>query len=157
MTIEIFIDYRMHGSSEWETVEFTPEEYYDHSYYEDDNDPVEWDSVPEWDEAIEYLDVDPVLVANTRLRICDTELGATRTITTIFWNYGRNQIVERIDKEPEGSDYAMIQSVRLQDNPVIWEIMRFKRRDDVLEMEFHSFIQDNEDGSQSEKKVFPAE
>lgn len=54
MTIEIFIDYRMHGSSEWETVEFTPEEYYDHSYYEEEDDPIEWDSVPEWDKAIEY-------------------------------------------------------------------------------------------------------
>lgn len=106
---------------------------------------------------IEYLDVDPVLVANTRLRIRDTDSGATRTITTTFWNYGRNQIAERIDTGSEIYPYALILTVRVQENPTIWEIMRFKRRDDVLEMEFHSFIQDNDDGSQSEKIVFPAE
>ncbi len=154
MTIEIFIDYRMHGSSEWETVEFTPEEYYDHSYYEDDDDPIEWDSVPEWDDAIEYLDVDPVLIANTRLRIRDIELGITRTITTTFWNYGHNYITERVDKGSEVIGYVMVLSTRLQDSPVIWEIMRFRRKNDVLEMEFHSFIQDNEDGSQSDKDSF---
>jgi hypothetical protein len=29
MTIQIFIDYRMCGSTHWSTIEFSPEEYFD--------------------------------------------------------------------------------------------------------------------------------
>jgi hypothetical protein len=151
MTIQIFIDYRMCGSTHWSTIEFSPEEYFDLVY--EKIEEIEYYSIPEWDHAIEYLDVDPESIANTRLRIKDTESKATRTITTTFWNAGKNQIIERIDKEQDTSSYLMIVSTLVQEEPTVWEIMRFQRNDDVLTLEYHSFI--NDDGSELEGKIFP--
>lgn len=154
MVLQIFIDYRMNNSSQWQTVEFSPEEYFDISL--DEN--IEWNSVPEYNHAIEYLNIDTKLVVNTRIRINDSNFGDMTTITTTFWNQGKNFVLERTDKETKVSSYycLLITNILLQEDPSISEIMRFKKIDGVLEIEFHSFIQDNEDGSQTEKIVFPA-
>jgi hypothetical protein len=149
MAVQIFIDYQL-DSMQWHSVELLPEEYFDSTF----NETIEWNSVPEWNEAIRYLDVDPESVVKTRIRISDDESN-TRTITTTFWNCGRNQIVERVDKGSGASSYLMVITTLLQEFPSVWEIIRFKKRENLLDLEFHSFIRDNEDGSQTEKKIFP--
>jgi hypothetical protein len=49
----------------------------------------------------------------------------------------------------------MVITSKVQDNPAVWEIMRLQRENDVPVQEFHSFIADREDGSQSEKIIYP--
>lgn len=151
MSLSILLEYRLFDSSEWQTIEMLPEDYFDL----EPNEKIEWDCLPLYDNAIGYLDIDPKLVSNTRIRIIDNKANITKVITTTFWNQGKNQIVERIDKGPGIFYWLTILTIKLQDNPPVWEILRIPREDDVAKLEFHSFIQDNEDGSETEKIIYP--
>ncbi|MBD2486471.1 hypothetical protein [Aulosira sp. FACHB-615] len=156
MTLNIFIDYKLINDLQWHIVEMSPEEYFDTSLLEEGEQLI-WNSIPEYNHAIEYLNIDPSLVSDTRIRVQDSESLKTLTITTTFWNNGNNFIIERIDNALDKAKYVMIIQTKLQEDPTIWEIMRFKKKSDVLELEFHTFIRENEDGSQTEKKIFPKE
>ncbi|MBD2302123.1 hypothetical protein [Nostoc sp. FACHB-190] len=156
MTLNIFIDYKLINDLQWHIVEMSPEEYFDTSLLEEGEQLI-WNSIPEYNHAIEYLNIDPSLVSDTRIRVQDSESLKTLTITTTFWNNGNNFIIERIDNALDKAKYVMIIQTKLQEDPTTWEIMRFKKKSDVLELEFHTFIRENEDGSQTEKKIFPKE
>ncbi|MBD2457444.1 hypothetical protein H6G80_25620 [Nostoc sp. FACHB-87] len=156
MTLNIFIDYKLINDLQWHIVEMSPEEYFDTSLLEEGEQLI-WNSIPEYNHAIEYLNIDPSLVSDTRIRVQDSESLKTLTIITTFWNNGNNFIIERIDNALDKAKYVMIIQTKLQEDPTIWEIMRFKKKSDVLELEFHTFIRENEDGSQTEKKIFPKE
>ena len=153
MTVKIIIKYKTTDEVEWKTVNFLPEEYFDLTI----NEKTEWNSVPEYDHAIDYLDVDLVSISNTQIRISDDELGIIRLITTTFWHNGQNRVIERVDSGPGISSYLMVITNLLQENPSIWEVIRFGRDNGILNLKFHSFIQDNEDGSEMERKVFPVD
>ncbi|KAF3888121.1 MULTISPECIES: hypothetical protein [Nostocales] len=155
MSLEIFIDYKIANEPQWHTVEMSPEEYFDLNLLDEDEELV-WNSVPEYNHAIEYLDVEPSLVSHTRLRIKDSTIQKFLTITTTFWHHGQNFIIERSDKE-SGEPEIVIINTKLQEAPTVWEIMKFHKKNDLTELEFHTFIRDNEDGSQTEKKIFPDE
>ena len=151
MPISIYLEYKLLTSPEWHTIEFLPEDYFDL----DPEEKVEWDSVPEYDDAIDYLDIDPKSVLNTRVRIIDDKANITKVITTTFWNNGENQIAERIDKGPEMFYWLIVITVKLQNDPPVWETLRIERENDVPLIDFHSFIKDNEDGSEAEIKIYP--
>jgi DNA primase len=52
--VQISIEYKLNDSSQWHFVDFSPEEYFDL----DPDEEVAWDCVPEYNHAIDYLDVD---------------------------------------------------------------------------------------------------
>ncbi len=153
--LSISIEYKTIDSSQWHIIELLPEDY----FYLVDLEPdevLEWDSVPEYDDAIDYLDIEPNLVSNTRLRISDIEAQITKVITETFWNQGNNRIVERIDsRNSEVFYWLMIIDTKVQDNPTIWEILRIEKEDNLPKISHHSFIKDNEDGSQAEMNIYP--
>ncbi len=157
MRVSVFIDYRFINDSEWHTIEMLPEDYFDLS----PDEKIEWDCVPEYNQAIDYLidylDVDPKLVLNTRVRIFDREANISEVITTTFWNQGENMIAERVITDLETPDllWLMVITSKVQDNPAVWEIMRLQRENNVPVLESHSFITDNEDGSESQKIIYP--
>ncbi len=153
MALQIFIDYRTVDSQQWKTTEFSLEEYFDLSL--DEN--IEWNSVPEYNHAVEYLDINSELVTHTRIRINDSNLGTMRTITTTFWNQGRNFIIKRVDNKLKTSCCynLLVTNTLIHERPLVREIMRFREIEGILELEFHSFVKDNEDGSQAERIVFP--
>jgi hypothetical protein len=159
MSVLVFIDYRFINDTEWHTIEMSPEDYFDL----DPDEKIEWNCVPDYDKEIDYLinylNVDPKLVLNTRSRILDDEANISTVVTTTFWNQGENQISERFIKGlgvPDWlPDWLMVITIKIQDNPDVWEIMRLQRENDVPVLEFHSFITENEDGFQSEKIIYP--
>ncbi|CBN54039.1 MULTISPECIES: hypothetical protein [Kamptonema] len=152
MSVYIFLEYQLIGSDRWEVIELLPEDYFDL----DPDEKIEWDCVSEYNHAVEYLDIEREKLSHTKLKIVDDEANVTEVIKTTFWNDGKNQIDERIiDRDTGGSEWLMVMTIKLQDNPNIWEILRLQRKDDVPILEFHSFITDNEDGSQSERIIYP--
>lgn len=159
MSVSVFIDYRLINEPEWHTLEIPPEDYFDL----DPDEKIAWDCVAEYDKEIDYLitslDVNRKQVLNTRVRIIDDEVNVTKVITTTFWNQGDNHIIERSIKGLELlkwlPDWLMITTTKVQDNPPVWEILRLQKENNVPVLEFHSFITDNEDGSQSEKVIYP--
>ncbi|MEG4996306.1 hypothetical protein [Microcoleus sp. B4-D4] len=151
MSVSIFIDYKLINDTQWHTIEMSPENYFD--LYLDEK--IRWDCVPKYDKVIDYLNVDRKQVLNTRLRIIDDEASVTKIITTTFWDQGENTIAERLVRGLEKLYWLMVITTKVQDNPAVWEILRLQKENDVPIVEFHSFITDNEDGSETEKIIYP--
>ncbi|MBE9165303.1 hypothetical protein [Tychonema sp. LEGE 06208] len=151
MSVSIFIDYKLINDTQWHTIEMSPENYFD--LYLDET--IRWDCVPKYDKVIDYLNVDRKQVSNTTLRIIDDEASVTKIITTTFWDQGENTIAERLVRGLEKSYWLMVITTKVQDNPAVWEILRLQKENDVPIVEFHSFITDNEDGSETEKIIYP--
>jgi hypothetical protein len=158
MTVSIDIDYRLIDSPNWITVSIKPEEYFDKSYFEEyPDEEFEWDSVPELNHAIDYLDVESSMVSHTRIRIFDDKANVNSTLSQTFWNSGENFISERIDKHLDKVEELTILNIKLRENPVEWEVLRIQKEHGVPMLEFHSVITDNEDGSQKERIIYPTE
>lgn len=161
MPVSVFIEYRLINDTEWHTIEMSPEDYFDL----EPDEKIEWNCVPEYDNAIDYLvgdfDIDLKQVLNTRVKIIDDEVNVTEVITTTFWNSGENEFTERFitgSGKPEWlSDWLTIVTIKIQDNPDVWEIIRLQRENNVPVLEFHSFITENKDGFESEKIIYPIE
>jgi hypothetical protein len=158
MTVSIYIDYRLIDSPNWITVSIKPEEYFDKSYFEEyPDEEYEWDSLPEFEDAIDYLDIDLEKVSHTRIRIFDSKNNVSRTFSEALWNNGENYIVERVDKHADKVEELIVLNIKLRENPVEWEILRIQKENGVPVLEFHSVITDNEDGSQKERIIYPIE
>ena len=41
----------------------------------------------------------------------------------------------------------------LSQNPAVWEVMRLGKEDEVIVLLYHGFLQDNDDGSQTEIRL----
>jgi hypothetical protein len=158
MTVTIKIDYKILNSLDWHTISLTPEEYFDKSYFEEyPDEEFEWNSVSEFDDTIDYLDLDPSTISHTRIRIYDDKANASRILSETRWNNGESFIAERIDKHLEETNELMVISIKLRENPTEWEILRIQKEDGMPVLEFHSIITDMEDGSQEERIIYPVE
>jgi hypothetical protein len=156
MTVSISIDYKTLNSSDWKTLELTPEEYFDKVYFEEyPDEEFEWDSLPEFEDAVDYIDLELEMISHTRIRIFDDKKNISRTFSEALWNNGENYIVERVDKYPEKVEELIIMNIKLRDDPSEWEILRIQKVNGVPMIELHSVITDKEDGSQEERIIYP--
>lgn len=146
--IHITIEYKLTDSIDWKSLELTHAEYFE---LEPDEE-VELDSLPKYNHAIEYLELERHQVAATRIILIDEALKAKRSIVEKFWNQGENRLIERTDIG-ENQYWEMILEVQVSKKPPLWEIVRVGREDGVLTPWYHAFLQDNDDGSQTEIKV----
>lgn len=146
--IQVEIYYQLIDSRDWIFLEVTPDEYFDL----EPDEQVELDSLPRYNHAIDYLDVENERVIATKIILIDEILKAKRSIVERYWNHGRNRAIERTDM---GADpyWEMILEVQVSANPPLWEIIRLGREDGVMTPLYHGFIQDNDDGSQTETQV----
>ncbi|EGO63792.1 hypothetical protein [Acetonema longum] len=152
--IDIIIQFQEEGDLDWKAIELTPEDYFDLNYL-DQNEILEIDSIPVYNHAIDYLKnlqkcVNKVISTKITIQEADKQIS----ITEYYWNNQQNSIVERIDYiRSEKVLELIITSVKVKNDPVVWEIIRFVRIDGILVPQLHSFITDNPDGSQSEEKI----
>jgi hypothetical protein len=145
--MQISIEYKVKELTEWKTVALSVDEYLDLGPDEE----VE-DCIPLYNHAIDYLDIDRKSILNTKLIIREAN-GQQEVTTETFWNQGENRITERTDSGPK-SYWLMIIDIKLKDILPTWKIMRFEKEDGIPKLCYHGFIQDNEDGSQSEMSVY---
>jgi hypothetical protein len=148
-SIQITIEHKKVGDTEWTVRHLTPDEYFEVS---SDGDPITVNSVPRHDHGIDYLGFEPRDIHTVRLIISDLSTGSVRTITETFWNKGKNRSIERVDTGSEPYWELIVESL-IFDAPPSWDILRVVRRDGVLEPVYHSLIRENDDGSQEEKSL----
>lgn|SRR5690606_32127003 len=91
---KVKLSYRLKGTTGWMEHELTADEY-----YEPEEGGRTWDSVPLHLHANEYLEVKPSQLEQTVLRIHDGAGGLRCTVREIFWNEGRNRLIQRIDDD----------------------------------------------------------
>lgn len=126
--VRIFLEYKLINSSQWHCVEMSPEDYFDL----DPDEEIEWNCIPEYEHGIDYLNIDRASILSTKITIIDPKVEVTKIITETFWNQGQNRIIERIDRGTEVSYFLTIVDIKLQDDPPIYEILRFERDEENL-------------------------
>ena len=146
--IKVRIEYLEKYASVWVSNEIALEAYFD-----EDNEPLSWESVPLHNHAVDYLEIGKDKLQATRVVIDDNFAKVKRTITENFWNKGKNRLIERIDEGEEITDQEIILELLLNEHPETWEILRCHRDNGILKINYHGFIAINEDGSEVERKI----
>ena len=147
--VSITIEYQILGSTKWESVELSPEDYFDL----DEGEEIVWDSVPMRNHAADYLGVDKSKIGSTKLKITDSSTQVTKLITETFWNNGKNRVIERTDTGPGIEYWELILEGIVSEQPVIWEVLRLDKLKGILTPSYHGFLQLNDDGSETETRV----
>ncbi|MBI2807732.1 MAG: hypothetical protein HYX68_22350 [Planctomycetes bacterium] len=151
--LKIMLEYRLNFQTSWIEHPISVQDYFDPEFASK-NEVLDIDNVPLHDHGIEYLDVNPWQVVNTRVILRDESKGLERRIVETFWNDGRNRLIERTDMLQGHLKYwEVITDVRILEQPTVTEILRVGRKNGILAVLSHVFITDNEDGSQTELQV----
>ena len=146
----IEISWRSSGSDDWLSRSVSPLEY-----FEPDERSFEFDSIPRFDHAVEYLSLKRDDVAATKITLTNSKQKRSRMISEKFWNNGKNRIIERFD-ESDAPYWEMILESRSVEHPKTVEIMRIGRDPDgIVGPLSHVFLTEQEDGSHSEIIVYP--
>lgn len=147
-SVTITIRYKLLHSTEWNTLALEPEDYFD---VEPGEEP-DVDSVPRWDQAIAYLDLEPSAVQFTVIVLERPSTGQTKVISESLWNRGRNSLAEVSEC---GQPTQLILENFLTEQPPTWEILRSERNEGLWQVTYHGVISQDADGSQSETMVYP--
>ncbi len=122
--MKIQIRYKRLDSSLWENHSpLAAEDYFDPI---NEERPFEWDDVPRFMHAAEYLDIPLAEISETELQILDTDNQIPSTITEIIWNSGKNRIIQvSVD------DYKLLVAQIFVDTPLgAWHTIRVNRHTD---------------------------
>lgn len=153
--VEVTLEYKFFGHTSWNQLPISAIDYFDPNYTSDDVD-IDIDDVALYDHAVDYLNTDCSLIANTRLTLLNNRECKKRTITETFWDGGTNRIIERKDEHHGVEIYwEMIIDSQVVGQRFAIEILRIGRKDGVVELFSHVVITTRPDGSQTETKIYP--
>ena len=147
--MNILLQYRTRGDSEWHSTLLTPAEYFD---LEKDELP-EIDSVPRHNHACDYLSLQVEDLAETKIILQDIQCDTIRTIKEKFWLNGRNRLIERIDGGIAPYREVIICS-EVQSHPNRLEVIRINAESNFMVVTSHVIIETFDDGSQHEIQLF---
>ena len=153
--IIIELKYKEIDSDEWRIKDITVKEYFDFSML-DEGEELEIDSVPRYNNLIDYFNDKQRQITQIYIDIIDTKRNMKLHFLQLFWNNQNNWICERIDTVNGVIDYQgfIIESllpIEITNNrKKDYEILRFSLEKEGIKREYHGIIHDNEDGSQSE-------
>lgn len=72
-----------------------------------------------------------------------------------YFDLDTDEEAERSIQGLEEPDWLMVITTKIQERPPVWEILRLQREENSPVFAFHSFITENEDGSETERIVYP--
>lgn len=144
-SIKITIAYKFNQSNNWEYISLHPDEYFDL----EPDEKITLDCIPQYNHAIDYLNINRTEINATKLSIIDEKTENKSVIIEKFWYEGKNRLIERHDFG-DSPHWEMILEQKLSGNPAVWEVMRLGKEDEVIVLLYHAFLQDNDDGSQTE-------
>jgi hypothetical protein len=117
------IRYKLLESAHWIHYPISPEQYFEPL---DEDRSYAWDDVPRHLHAVDFLPIPRTEVSETALRIWDPHDHLRLTISTVFWNAGRNVIIQRLEEDFE----LLIVQFYLVGPPVICHTIRLNREAD---------------------------
>ncbi|MGD2180945.1 hypothetical protein [Lusitaniella coriacea] len=141
--------YKIFENPEWKTVKFSESEYFDL----DSDEEAEWDSVPWHNDLRDYLDLEKISIQYVEAVIVDSISGISKSLKSTFWNEGDNEICEVV-VSGKTSYHETIISVKTQEAPIVFEILRFHHDNNFPVLSYHGFFKRNEDGSEEERIVY---
>jgi len=144
----IQIKYRINGGNDWLECQLSAEEYFD---LEPDEVPA-FDSVPWHNHACDYLKLPTTGLAETQITVDDDRHGQRIIIRETFWNEGRNRLIERSDSG-QRSNYRELILLGVVGEAKS-EVLRLVDTKCTFNLGFHSMIEKNADGTETEHKYF---
>lgn len=155
--VNIEIQYLLKDNQEWNCFKLSPQEYFDL----EENEKIELDCVPQYGHALDYLQdyytkIDLTQILVTRIILIDFLNKKQRQINERFWDNSRNRLIERLDLDLTKFQikyHEIIIETQIKDDPPQWEILRLNQQNQIMTPIFHSFIQQNSDGSETETSI----
>jgi hypothetical protein len=155
--VNVEIQYLLKEHQEWNCFKLSPQEYFDL----EENETIELDCVPQYAHALDYLreyytKIDLTQILVTRIILIDFLNKKQRQINERFWFNSQNRLIERIDLDLtqfQIQDHEIIIETKINNNPPQWEILRLNQQNQMINPIFHSFIQENPDGSETENQI----
>lgn len=153
MACSISLDLRYRRAGVWYDWALELAEFFDL----DEGELPEYESIPAHDHAIEYMNFPhDAGVEATQVVLKHGDTQSCRTITEFFWNEGCNRLIERTDRVGDSVEFwEAIVEIQIERHPPKYEVLRFGRRDSMLSALSHVFIQEQPDGSEVERQIYP--
>ena len=76
-------------------------------------------------------------------------------ISETFWNDGKNRIIEVSESGDRAPRSELIVETRVNENPILIEIVRAWKDNAYWKMAFHVFIEGDPNGAETETQVYP--
>lgn len=147
--ILVKIKYKLFEKETWQTLILSTKEYFDL----EEGEQIEVNSVPFFNHAIDYIKQDKEKIEITKIIIEEKDSNKQLIISEVFWNDQNNRIIERTYSNTNIIEQLLITETQIQQNPLVYEIIRATRKDGVLFPEYHGFITEQKDGSQTENRL----
>jgi hypothetical protein len=121
--MKIDIRYKLIESAEWIHYPISPNQYFESV---DEPRSWEWDDVPRYLHAVDFLPVSKAEVSETELRIWDPDERLRLTICEVLWNSGLNRVIQRT----EDNFTLLIVQFRVTGPPETYHTIRLNREAD---------------------------
>lgn len=153
-TISIWIEYKLVNNPDSLKIQIAPEDYFEP--LDEDEDPdfntdkeYDYDSVPKYFHAIEYIGCETSNVENTKITILDERNGIEYIQSETFWNKGENRMIMTQTLGKEVNRYDMLIETLINRKPKTIQQVKFIIENNIPKYQEQIIIQTNEDGSES--------
>jgi hypothetical protein len=155
--VNIEIQYLLKTSQEWQSFKLDSAEYFELEI----DETIELNCIPKYNHAIDYItehdfNINSQEILATKIILIDFRAKKQRQIQERFWHNAQNRLIERIDLDLtqfQIQDHEIIIETKINNNPPQWEILRLNQQNQMINPIFHSFIQENPDGSETENQI----
>jgi hypothetical protein len=153
--ISIWIEYKLVNNPDTLKIKMAPEDYFE-PLDEDENpdfdyadEEYEYDSVPKYFHAIEYIGCEISNVEHTKITILDERNGIEYIQSETFWNKGDNRMIMTQTLSGDINRYDMLVETLINKEPKTIQQVKFIIENNIPKYQEQIIIQTNEDGSES--------
>lgn len=154
-TISIWIEYKLVNDPDFLKIKIAPEDYFEPLDEEEDPDfnnadeEYDYDSVPKYFHAIEYIGYEISNVEHTKITILDERNGIEYIQSETFWNKGEDRMIMTQTLGKEVNQFDMLVETLINRKPQTIQQVKFIIENNIPKYQEQIIIQTNEDGSES--------
>lgn len=154
-TISILIEYKLVNNLESLKIQIAPEDYFEPLDEDEDQDfnntdeEYDYDSVPKYFHAIEYIGCEISNVEHTKITILDERNGIEYIQSETFWNKGEDRMIMTQTLGKEVNRYDMLVETLINRKPKTIQQVKFIIENNIPKYQEQIIIQTNDDGSES--------
>lgn len=152
--IFVEIEYKMLNQQTWEKIKLTPYEYFetiDEDEYLDSkplNEEYDFDSVPKYFHAVEYIGCKLSEIEHTKLTIVDLSKNIKLIQSETFWDEGNNRLISTQFFGMEKPSHEILVETVINKIPKTIQQVKFLLEDNLPKCQHQLVIQCQEDGSE---------
>ncbi|MBD2768906.1 hypothetical protein IC235_13510 [Hymenobacter sp. BT664] len=151
------IEYKMLNTRNWAKIKLTPDEYFEKIITDEDinlnserlNVEYDFDSVPKYFHAVEYIGCKLSEIEHTKLLIVGPSKNITLIRSETFWNGGSNRLISTQYLGVEKPSHEILVETVINNIPLTVQQVSFLLEENLPKCPHQLLIQCHEDGSES--------